>query len=116
MQTRPEAVALVLAAAALLAPASVARAAVRICQPVVLVGPFEAPTEAEARRKVIEAWTREAAKYGKEFAGWGVAVNKELKCLPGEGGSSRCAARGEPCRIQQNPNRPVPRGRKPVET
>jgi len=93
-----------------------AQAAVKVCQPTVVVGPFEAATEAEGKRKALEAWTREATKHGQPFAGWHIAVNKELKCLPGAGGSVRCAARGEPCRIQQTPpKRPGPRNR-PIET
>lgn len=98
------------------APLAPVLAAVRICQPVVAVGPFEAPTELEARRMAIEAWVKEAGKHGRQFAGWSVAVNKELKCLPGDAGTIRCAARAEPCRIQQNPSkRPAPAG-KPIDT
>lgn len=99
-------------AAAAISPAT---AAVRICQSVIAVGPFEAPTEQEAKRRAIEAWVKEAGKHGKQFAGWGVAVNKELKCLPGGAGAFRCAARAEPCRIQQNPSKRPPPG-KPIDT
>lgn len=100
---------------ALVTAVTTASAAVRICQAAVAVGPFEAPTETEAKRKAIEAWVKEAAKHGQQFAGWGVAVNRELKCLPGESGVFRCAARGEPCRIQQSPNKRMPGG-KPIDT
>lgn len=103
--------------AAVVGTGGAAQAAVRVCQPAIAVGPFEAASENEAKRRALEAWTREAAKHGRDFSGWNVAVNKELKCLPGETGTFRCAARGEPCRIQQQPNkRPRSGPNRPIDT
>ncbi len=88
-----------------------ADAAVRQClRPIVAV--VEAPgLEAEARRRVLEAWSMEAGRNGEAFSSWRLAIEKTLVCEKVLT-AFRCRARATPCGIAQVPGQ-QPRGAKP---
>ncbi len=107
-------------AGAAVAVAGAAQAAVKVCQAPQSSGIIVAPTEAEAKRKAIEAWTLKVrVAGGARFAGWPVAVSKTLKCAPMKDSRVACIAIGTPCVVQQAPpkndKRKPPGGNKPIE-
>jgi len=91
--------------AGVLLSASHAHAAVRLCKAEVSSGVVRAGTEPEAKKRALEFWRSKAMQFGEPFAGWRIAAEKLLTCLPVKEGGFECIARALPCTIDQAPAR-----------
>ncbi|MEQ1616602.1 MAG: hypothetical protein ABL904_27940 [Hyphomicrobiaceae bacterium] len=86
----------------LLAGASAASAAVRVCKAEMSSGPHLAASVAEGQKRAIAAWTQVAKVVGGDsHTSWRIANSKTLSCTPTEGTKVICIARARPCVIEQ---------------
>lgn len=92
--------------AVIAAQAGPASAAVRLCGRPVLGSISQAATAEEARRVAITSWSVKAARLGREFTSWRLAIRKRYSCGRLKDGRHSCIAFASPCRIVQKP--PVP--------
>ena len=98
---------------ALIAGIADARAAVRVCKPVVVSQIATAATEKEARKAALDGWKAGALQNGAGYDSWRIAVNKRLRCAR-VGQSYQCLAAASPCLIEQvAPPPPAPPARGP---
>lgn len=94
-------------AALLLLPASAttAAAAIRFCSTAQLGEVAQAPTELEARRQALASWRNKAARAGRAFTNWRLAIKKSSRCARLKDGRYTCVAFAVPCRLMQVPPR-----------
>ncbi|HKZ96437.1 MAG TPA: hypothetical protein VJ045_05610 [Hyphomicrobiaceae bacterium] len=79
--------------------------AVRLCRAPLTSGLFASDVEAVAKKQALDDWKAKAGSFGEEYAGWGLAMDRFLRCLPGRSGGFECLVRGTPCTIEQAPAR-----------
>lgn len=84
-------------------PIDSAAAAVRICGQPILGRMAQAPTELAARRGAITSWRSKAARLGRAYTSWRLALHKRYKCGRLSNGNFICVAFAAPCRIVQRP-------------
>ena len=94
----------------------VASAATRPCFDVIIAFGTD-PSEQEARRKALLAWSKTAARHGEAFTSWRLAWQKTIDCGRMPQGAFQCRAVGKPCGISNVPGNlppgtiPVPRAK-----
>lgn len=84
-------------------PIDPAAAAVRICGQPILGRMAQGPTELSARRGAITSWRSKAARLGRAYTSWRLAMHKRYKCGRLSNGNFICVAFAAPCRIVQRP-------------
>jgi len=94
------------AAVAMLAlSADAAMSAVRVCEDSVSSGLVDGASERIARAAALAQWKAKVdLAHGERYAGWRIAADKLLKCLP-KGDGFQCLARARPCTLDQAPDR-----------
>lgn len=84
-------------------------AAARLCGSPVLSTVSEAADAKAARRAAFDDWRRKAARQGKAYTSWRLAMERRARCAPLKDGRHTCVVYAVPCRIVQR----VPDGVKP---
>jgi hypothetical protein len=83
-------------------PPNVVFAAMHVCQQT-LEGVGEDRAEIQAKRQALESWQSSARKYGEGHTRWGIAYNRQIKCVRTSEGLHRCKAVGRPCTVTYMP-------------
>ena len=97
----------------LLMASQAALAAVRICQDLT-VSEATGLTEATARKKALEGWQAQVARFGPAYSAWRLAAERDLKCVKYDG-QFVCRAVGRPCTVEQVPPDPGKKGVKRLD-
>lgn len=79
---------------------SEARAAVRVCKPVVVSEIMTRASERDAKKAALDGWKAGALQHGPGYDSWRIAINKRLRCAR-VGTSYQCLAAASPCLIEQ---------------
>ena len=88
---------------ALGAGAAPAHAAVRLCMPMISSEIAKGADELATKKQALDDWKAKAAQLGENFAGWQIATEKLITCLPAKPDGFECVARAMPCVIEQAP-------------
>lgn len=98
----------------LAASAGIAAAAVRVCTTAQLGDMAHGASELEARRAALTSWRAKAARSGRAFTSWRLAVKKSSRCAKLKDGRHACVVFAVPCRVSQvAPRKHRPEGLKP---